>query len=82
MGDTKTGVSVFYPDGGIDTGPVLLQKEVEIKPDDTTGSLYLNRLFHMGIEAILESVELIKAGNSPRIPQAESNAAYETPLRR
>lgn len=77
MGDTKTGLSIFWPDGGIDTGPVLLQKEVEIEPDDTTGSLYFNHLFPMGIEAILESVELIKAGNAPKIPQDESRATYE-----
>lgn len=77
MGDTETGVSIFWPDGGIDTGPVLLQKEVEIKPDDTTGSLYFNHLFPMGIEAILESVRLIKAGNAPRIPQDDSKATYE-----
>jgi len=36
MGDAKTGVSIFWPNDGIDTGPVLLQKEVEIRPDDTT----------------------------------------------
>jgi len=77
MGDTKTGLSIFWPDGGIDTGPVLLQKEVEIGPDDTTGSLYFNHLFPMGIEAILESVEMIKAGNAPRIPQDDSRATYE-----
>ena len=77
MGDTKTGVSIFWPDGGIDTGPVLLQKELEIKPHDTTGSLYFNHLFPMGIEAILQSVELIKAGNAPKIPQDDSGATYE-----
>ena len=77
MGDAKTGVSIFWPDGGIDTGPVLLQKEVEIRPDDTTGSLYFNRLFPMGIEAILESVELIGAVNAPRVPQDDSRATYE-----
>jgi len=77
MGDAKTGVSIFWPDGGIDTGPVLLQKEVEIKPDETAGSLYFNHLFPMGIEAILESVELIEAGNAPKIPQDDSRATYE-----
>jgi methionyl-tRNA formyltransferase len=77
MGDTKTGVSIFWPDGGIDTGPVLLQKELEIKPHDTTGSLYFNHLFPMGVEAIVESVELIRAGKAPRIPQDDSRATYE-----
>jgi len=77
VGDTNTGVSIFWPHGGIDTGPMLLQKEIEIKPDETAGSLYFNHLFPMGIEAILESVELIEAGNAPKIPQDDSKATYE-----
>lgn len=79
MGDTKTGLSIFWPDGGIDTGPILLQKEMTISPDDTTGSLYFNHLFPMGVDAIVESVVLIKANKAPRIPQDESQATYEPP---
>jgi len=77
MGDKKTGLSIFWPDGGIDTGPILLQKEVEIRAEDTTGSLYFNHLFPMGVNAILESIALIKAGKAPRIPQTEAGATYE-----
>jgi methionyl-tRNA formyltransferase len=76
-GETKTGLTVFWPDKGIDTGPILLQKEVEISPDDTVGSLYFNKLSPMGIDAIVESIELIKQGKAPRIPQDESQATYE-----
>jgi methionyl-tRNA formyltransferase len=76
-GETKTGLTVFWPDKGIDTGPILLQKEVEIAPDDTIGSLYFNQLFPLGIEAIVESIELIKQGTASRIPQDESQASYE-----
>ncbi len=79
MGDTRTGLTIFWPDGGIDTGPILLQKEIPIQPSDTTGSLYFNHLFPMGIDAILESVDLIKAGKAPRIPQDEAAATYEPP---
>jgi methionyl-tRNA formyltransferase len=57
QGDTRTGLTILWVDKGIDTGPILLQKEVEISPDDTTGSLYFKTLFPMGIEAIVESVE-------------------------
>jgi methionyl-tRNA formyltransferase len=57
----------------------LLQKEVEIGPEETTGSLYFNKLFPMGIEAIVEAVDLIKKGKAPRIPQDESQATYEPP---
>jgi methionyl-tRNA formyltransferase len=79
MGDTKTGLSIFWPDRGIDTGLILLQKEIAINPDDTTGSLYFNHLFPMGVNAILESIDLIKAGNAPKIPQDEAGATYEPP---
>jgi len=79
QGDTRTGLTIFWADKGIDTGPILLQKEVEIGPEDTTGSLYFNTLFPMGIEAIIEAVELIKEGKAPRIPQDESKATYEPP---
>jgi methionyl-tRNA formyltransferase len=77
MGDTKTGLTIFWADGGIDTGPILLQKEVAIGPEDTTGSLYFNHLFPMGIDALMESVALIQLGNAPRIPQDEASATYE-----
>ncbi|MCJ7746292.1 MAG: methionyl-tRNA formyltransferase, partial [Desulfobacterales bacterium] len=68
QGDTRTGLTIFWVDKGIDTGPILLQKEIEIGPDDTTGSLYFNALFLMGVEAMVEAVELIKKGKAPRIP--------------
>jgi len=76
-GEAKTGITIFWPDKGIDTGPILLQKEVEISPDDTVGSLYFNKLFPLGIEALVKSTELIKQGIAPRVPQDESQASYE-----
>jgi methionyl-tRNA formyltransferase len=79
QGDTRTGLTVFWVDKGIDSGPILLQREVEIKPDDTTGSLYFNKLFPMGVDAMVEAVELIKKRKAPRIPQDDSKATYEPP---
>ncbi|MFQ5840910.1 MAG: methionyl-tRNA formyltransferase [Thermodesulfobacteriota bacterium] len=78
-GDTRTGLTIFWVDRGIDTGPILLQKEVDIGPHDTTGSLYFNTLFPMGVEAMVEAVELIKRERAPRIPQDESKATYDPP---
>lgn len=78
-GDTKTGITILWPDAGIDTGPILLQKEVEISPDDTVGTLYYNKLFPLGVEAIMESIELIYKGEAPKIPQDDSQATYEPP---
>jgi methionyl-tRNA formyltransferase len=79
QGDTRTGLTIFWADKGIDTGPILLQKEVEIGPDETTGSVYFNKLFPMGVDAMVEAVELIKKGEAPRIPQDDSKATYEPP---
>jgi len=78
-GETKTGISLFWVDEGIDTGPLLLQKEVPVDPDDTTGTIYFNQLFPVGVEAIAEAVDLIQAGNPPRIVQDESLANYDPP---
>jgi len=76
-GSKKTGLSIFWPDNGLDTGPILMQKEVEIGDDDTLGSLYFNHLFPMGVESMLESVDLVRDGKAPKIPQDESKATYE-----
>ena len=80
-GESVTGLTLFWVDKGIDTGPILLQKEVKVEPDDTTGSLYFNKIFPLGVKAISEAVDLIKAGNPPRIRQDESKATYDPPCR-
>jgi methionyl-tRNA formyltransferase len=76
-GETRTGVSVFWVDPGIDTGPILLQKAAAIGPDDTAGSLYYNTLYKLGVETVLESVDLVAAGRAPRVAQDESQASYD-----
>src|ERR1700750_2352975 len=77
QGETETGLSIFWPDNGLDTGEVLLQKKTHISSDDTLGSVYFDRLFPMGVDAMLESVDLVKAGKAPRIKQDEAKATYE-----
>jgi len=77
QGDTETGLSIFWPDNGLDTGDVLIQKKTLISDTDTLGSVYFDRLFPMGVEAMLEAVDLVKAGKAPRIKQDESQATYE-----
>ncbi|MGH7814160.1 MAG: methionyl-tRNA formyltransferase [Candidatus Binataceae bacterium] len=80
-GDAETGVTWFWPDQGIDTGPILIQKRVPIGANDTVGSLYFNTLFPLGIDALVEAIDLIEAGNPPAIAQDESRATYEPPCR-
>lgn len=76
-GETQTGLSIFWPDEGLDTGPLLIQKTVDIEPDDTLGSLYFGKLFPMGVEAMVEAVELVRQGKAPKIVQNEDDATYE-----
>jgi methionyl-tRNA formyltransferase len=77
QGDAETGLSIFWPDNGLDTGDVLLQKTTPISDADTLGTVYFDRLFPMGVDAMLESVDLVKAGKAPRIKQDEAQATYE-----
>ena len=79
QGDSCTGLTILWVDKGIDTGPILLQKEIDITPEDTTGSLYFNSLFPLGIGAIVEALDLIKSGKAPRISQDDALATYEPP---
>jgi methionyl-tRNA formyltransferase len=81
MGDANAGVTWFWPDKGIDTGPILIQRAEPVRDEDTVGSLYFNRLFPLGIETMVEAVDLIKTGRAAATPQDESQATYEPPCR-
>jgi methionyl-tRNA formyltransferase len=76
-GDTRTGLTIFRPSDGLDEGPVILQKETPIGPDDTLGSVYFDRLFPMGIEALKEAAALVVGGRATATAQDESQASYE-----
>jgi methionyl-tRNA formyltransferase len=80
-GDCETGITVMYMDEGLDTGDILLQRSVEILPNDTGGSLH-DRLAHIAPGALLESLRLFVAGNAPRIPQDNALASYAPKLKR
>ncbi len=80
-GDEETGLTVFWPDKGIDTGPILLQKRCPLGPGDTVGSVYFNTLFNLGVEALSEAVAMVAAGTAPRLAQQHELATYEPPCR-
>ena len=80
-GDFETGITVMYIDEGLDTGDILLQRNVEILPNDTGGSLH-DRLAQIAPEALLESLRLIAAGSAPRIRQDNARATYAPKLKR
>lgn len=77
LGETETGITIFRPTDGLDEGPVILQKACAIGPDETLGELYFNKLFPMGVAALLEAADLVVAGEHEERAQDESRAGYE-----
>lgn len=77
QGATRTGLTIFRPTDGLDEGPVILQKECDIGPDETLGDIYFNKLFPMGVAAMLEAADLVIAGKHTETLQDESRASYE-----
>jgi methionyl-tRNA formyltransferase len=77
QGATRTGLTIFRPNDGLDEGPVILQKECEIGPDETLGDVYFNKLYPLGIKAMLEAADLVVAGQHKEVVQDESRATYE-----
>ena len=76
-GDTETGLTIFRPSDGLDEGAVILQKKTPIGPDDTLGTVYFDRLFPLGVQAMLEGVDLVVKGKHKETAQDESQASYE-----
>ena len=78
MGKTRTGLSIFWPDDGLDEGPMMLQKTCEIGPDETLGDVYFKKLFPMGVDAMIEGLELVKAGVIIKHDQRLEDGSYES----
>lgn len=76
-GEAKTGLTIFRPTDGLDEGPIILQRETAIGPDDTLGTVYFDRLFPMGVQAMVEAADLVVAGKHRELVQDESQATYE-----
>jgi len=76
-GEKRTGLTVLRPSDGLDEGAIILQREVEIGPDDTVGTLYFDKIFHMGVAAMIETAQAVAEGRAREHPQDESLATYE-----
>ena len=76
-GETETGLTIFRPSDGLDEGAVILQKKTPVSADDTLGSVYFDRLFPMGVDAMLEAADLVVSGKQTETVQDESKASYE-----
>jgi len=77
LGKRETGLTIFRPSDGLDEGPVILQKTIAIGPDDTLGSVYFDRIFPLGVAALLEAADLVIAGRAEERVQDETQASYE-----
>lgn len=73
-GETETGVTTFFLDEKVDTGAMILQRRVEILPEEDFGSLH-DRLAVIGAEAVLDTVRLIESGAPPRVVQDSALAS-------
>ena len=78
MGKTRTGLSIFWPNDGLDEGPMMLQKTCEIGPDETLGDVYFKKLFPMGVDAMIEGLDLVKAGVIIKHDQRLEDGSYES----
>lgn len=78
MGATRTGLTIFWPNDGLDEGPILLQKTCDIGPDETLGDVYFNKLFPMGVDAMMEALALVKQGKAPKVEQDLAQGSYES----
>ncbi len=70
-GESKTGVTTFFIDEKIDTGAIILQKEINILPDEDAGSLH-DKLMVLGSETVLNTIGRIAAGNFQTVQQKNS----------
>ena len=77
MGKDRTGLSIFWPNDGLDEGPIMLQKTCSIGPDETLGDVYFKKLFPMGVDAMLEGLDLVKSGVILRHEQCLEDGSYE-----
>jgi methionyl-tRNA formyltransferase len=80
-GDRETGITVIYMNEGLDTGDILLQRKIDILPNETGGTLH-DRLAQVAPEALLDSLQFLASGSAPRAPQDKTRATYAPKLSR
>jgi methionyl-tRNA formyltransferase len=78
LGEQESGVTVFRPDDGVDTGPIVVQEGgVRIEDSDTAGSLYFRKLYPLGVDALAAAVAAVDAGTARYEPQDEAQASFQ-----
>jgi methionyl-tRNA formyltransferase len=80
-GDRETGITAMYMDEGLDTGDILLQRKIDILPNDTGGTLH-DRLAQIAPASLLDALRLLASANAARLPQENALATYAPKLKR
>ena len=75
QGETVTGVTTMLTDKGMDTGDILMKREVAVLPGENAGEL-VDRLAKVGAELLIDTLRAIEAGTCPREKQNEAEASY------
>ena len=76
-GEAETGLTIFRPTDGLDEGAIILQTRTPVSANDTLGTVYFDRLFPLGVAAMLEAADLVIAGKHTETIQDEDQASYE-----
>ncbi|MBQ7636864.1 MAG: methionyl-tRNA formyltransferase [Lachnospiraceae bacterium] len=74
-GEEKSGVTIMHMAAGLDTGDIIISKEIKLCEKETAGSLH-DKMTEIGGPLLLEALDMIENGTAPRIPQDESEATY------
>lgn len=78
LGERETGVTVFRPDAGVDTGPIVVQKGgIPIDDGDNAATLYFQKIYPIGIEAVVEAVDAVDRGSARFVQQDEAQASFQ-----
>jgi len=80
-GDEKSGITIMHMAAGLDTGDMILHKELDIAPDEHFPSLH-DRIAVLGAEAIIEALDLLESGTAQRTPQDDALSSYAGMLKK
>lgn len=74
------GLTIFWADDGLDTGPILMTRQCSLELNDTLDTIYKRFLYPVGITSMAEAVDMIANGTAPKIVQSEEGASYDAPM--
>lgn len=80
-GDKTTGVTIMHMDTGLDTGDMILKREIAIAANDRFENLY-ERMAELGASALIEALDMLENGTAIRTPQDDTLSCYAPMLKK